>query len=96
MIIPIINNPAAQALALMIQKGGTLRLRAAELAPMNNFALLVEASEKNPEVMHIKTVTRDEAKAIMIEQQKAMASAMQAMLQHIQSDQEKADADPQS
>lgn len=97
MIIPIIGNPAAQALALMVQKGGTLRLRAAELAPMNNFALLVEASPSNPEVMHIKTVTRDEVRRIMLDQQKVEAAMTELarISQEMEKIEEKAETEPQ-
>jgi hypothetical protein len=77
-IIPVIGNPAAQALALMIQKGGTLRLRRAELEPMQHFALSVEPSPKNPEVLHFKVVTQEDVRAMMLAQIATAKAAVEA------------------
>lgn len=81
MIIPVVGNPAAAALALMIQKGGTIRLRQAELAPMNQFALLIEPNPKNAEILHFKTVTQEQVREMMLAEvavAKAVASAAAA------------------
>lgn len=79
MIIPVVGNPAAAALALMIQKGGTLRLRQAELVPMNQFALVVEPSPKNQEILHFKTATQDEVRQILLAQAAAVKSVVDAI-----------------
>lgn len=81
MLLPIVGNPAAAALALMIQKGGTIRLRRAELDPMNQFALSVEPNEKNPEVLHFKVVTQYEARQIMVAKAIALNAIVEAVTQ---------------
>lgn len=77
MILPI-NTPAAAALALMIQKGGTIRLRSAELEPMSQFALVVEPAPKNPHVLHFKTATQDEVREILLAQVAEAAKEVKA------------------
>lgn len=60
MIVPVTGNPAAAALALMIAKGGTIRLRRAEIEPMMSYSILIEPSERNNAILHFKRVSAEE------------------------------------
>lgn len=63
----------------MIQKGGTIRLRKAELPAMAPLAISIEPSDRNPEVLHFKVVTEDDVRAMLVAQViEAQKSATQA------------------
>jgi hypothetical protein len=54
------SNIAAAVVALLIKKGGTLRLRKSELAEVGDLVLTIQANPDNPDVMHFGTITKTE------------------------------------
>jgi hypothetical protein len=57
---------AAAVVALMIKKGGTLRLNKSELAEMRDYVLTLADSPNNPNVLHIGAITREEMREKII------------------------------
>ena len=64
---------AAAIVALMVTKGGTLRLRKSELAKMEDYVVTVQPSPSNPDVVHIGVMTRAEMQERVIKE--VLASA---------------------
>jgi hypothetical protein len=57
-MIPVNVNISAAVVALMVKKGGTLRLLKSELAEVGDLMLTVNANPTNPDVLHIGIMAR--------------------------------------
>lgn len=64
-MIPANSNIAAAALALMIKKGGILRLRKSEIASVGDLVVTANINPDNPDVLHFGVVTQAEYTAAM-------------------------------
>jgi hypothetical protein len=64
-MIPAKSSIAAAALALMIKKGGVLRLRKSELAEVSDLVVTANINPSNSDIIHFGTVTQAEAAAAM-------------------------------
>lgn len=58
------SNIAAAVVALLVKKGGKLRLRKSELAEMGELMLTIEANPNNPDVLHFGTMPKADYEAI--------------------------------
>lgn len=58
-------NIAAAVVALLVQKGGTLRLRKSELATMGDLVLTITPNPNNPDVLHFGTMLKSSYEAAM-------------------------------
>jgi predicted component of type VI protein secretion system len=59
------SNIAAAVVALLVKKGGTLRLRKSELAEVGDLVITVQLNPENPEVLHFGIAPKAEYEAMM-------------------------------